>query len=168
MNYQARGRIIKIIGPIDVDAFRLFSDQMEMLLQVDRSKAITIELYSEGGDVHIALAISAMIHRCPAPVQAIVYGYVASAATLVLASAKYRVMTKEAWVMVHEISLEFDEPLGSAQRELDQYARLENQWDDLLEKYTGTSAKDWAKLHKNTTYLSAEACKKLGLVDKII
>lgn len=158
---------IRITGEINDETFSLFSEQLEQL--EESGELVNVELCSPGGDAHVALAISARMRRSLASITVIAYGYVASAAVLILASGKIRLMTQEAWVMVHEESgtLEFDSTTG-AKREVDQFIRLEGQWNALLEQYTGTPAIEWAIMHKETTHLSVESCLRLGLVDKIV
>lgn len=160
--------VIRITTAITRAAFKAFSEQMAEFKN-DSSRTIIVELFSEGGDAHAALAFAAMIRSSKTPVTVIAYGYVASAAVLILAAGHHRIMTQEAWVMVHEDSgtIEF-ESVVAMEREVKQYRGLENQWAALLEKFTGTPAEEWAIMHKETTHLSAEACKKLGLVDRIV
>jgi len=160
-------KIIRVIGEINDESFAIFSEQLEEL--ESKGKTVTIELCSHGGDAHAALAFSARMRRSSASITVIAYGYVASAAVLILATGKVRMMTKEAWVMVHEDSgtLEFDSTTG-AKREVDQFIRMEEQWNELLALYTDTPAIEWSIMHKDTTHLSADACLRLGLVDKVI
>lgn len=70
--------------------------------------------------------------------------------------------------MVHQDTGETTGELHEREREIKQDRRLEDQWNTLMEKNTSTSKEEWAKLNRKTTYLTAEDCLKLGLVDEII
>jgi ATP-dependent protease ClpP protease subunit len=96
-------------------------------------------------------------------------GLVASAAVIILAAGDMRMMSKEAWVMVHEDEVLLDDStrVQKACKDIKHYERLESQWNELLRQRTGTPAEVWADLHQKETYLDANECKRLGLVDKI-
>jgi len=160
--------IIRLIGAVDEDMYKRVSKKLEYAEDVQQAIAITIELFSTGGDAHSALAIAARIRKSPLEVRITALGQVASAAVLILASGKVRRMTKEAWVMVHEDAGNHKGDIVALEREARQSRRMEDQWAALLEELTGTPAAKWTELHKVTTYLSAEECLALGLVDKII
>lgn len=160
-------RKIYIIGSIDYESYKTFSEQLTEYEDQD-DIPIQIELSSDGGDVHAALAFSARMRLSECHLEVTAVGNVASAATLVLASGDLRKMTKEAWVMVHEEQTEFEGDVTSMERDIKHSRRLEDQWNKLLEKMTYTKAETWAKLNKDTTYLTAEECKALGLIDEVI
>lgn len=167
---MSKMRKIKIIGEISWESFEAFSDQLDEL-EFKSSKLIIIELASDGGDAKAALAFSAKIRRAHSTTSIIAYGNVASAAVIILASAKHRYISKDAWVMVHEENVGSalnDLELHAAEREVRQLRMLENQWSCLLASMTKTSAGKWEAMHKATTYLDAWECLELGLVDEVL
>jgi ATP-dependent Clp protease protease subunit len=158
---------IKIIGAIDEDAYTEFCNKLDDL-ETGGVKVITVELNSGGGTAYDALAIAGRMRTSKCKFTVTGYGLIASAAVLILAAGDVRVMTKEAWVMVHEDSGRIKGNIVTMELEALHFRRLENQWAGLLAERTLTKAEVWTKLHKETTYLSAEECLALGLVDKVI
>ncbi len=157
---------IQVIETISPESYTHFS--LEMSRAENAKKNIIIELYSAGGEAVAALAYAARIRRSRSHVTVRVYGEAASAAVLVLASGHHRQITAEAWVMVHEDSGKLKGSISDMERDTAVFRRLENQWNELLARYTRTSAQDWARMHKETTYLNAEQVVELGLADEIV
>jgi len=156
--------VINLIGDIDEDMLTSFS---EALRSTD-SKKIQIQLHSAGGDAHAALAIVSLMRLSKRYITVIGMGYVASAATLILAAGNKRLLTQESWVMVHEDSGEVSGSVSNLEAEVRQLRRMENQWNNLLEHYTGTKATEWDHIHLNDTYLTPQECLDLGLIDEIV
>jgi ATP-dependent protease ClpP protease subunit len=161
-------RKIYITGTIDEEAFLRFSKRLTVLEEQDNGP-IDVELYSYGGEAYSALAFAARMRhsRCHIVVRA--YGLVASAAVLILAAGDERMMSKEAWAMVHEDSGDAGELTTTQQEVVAIHGRkMELHWCHQLAVRTKASANKWLELHTATTYLNAKECLKLGLVDKII
>ncbi len=160
--------IIQIIGSIDEEAFKSFSEELTAYEKAG-AKEVTIELSSAGGHAYDALAFYSRIRLSSCDVQIIVYGLVASAAVLVLAAGDRRYMTSEAWVMVHEDSVH---KMSAKVTEIEKFGRhmrvQEDQWNKLLEFSTKLSASGWSQLHKAETYMTAKDCLKHGLIEEII
>jgi ATP-dependent protease ClpP protease subunit len=141
--------MIRLIGCVDEEMLRYFVKAVAFL-EKREVKEIPVYLHSEGGSAIIGIA------KC------------SSAATIILATADRRLITEETWVMVHEDSGKISGDISTMEREAEQKRRLENQWNNILAHFTGTSAKDWAALNKETTYFSAQDCLTYGLVDEIV
>lgn len=171
--YPKKDRVPKrkrlfIVGEISFESYKEFAAELGEA-ESERCTQVDVELFSDGGDAHAALAFFSRIKGSSCEVRIIALGNVASAAVLILASGDYRVMTKEAWVMVHEEQCELPGSVSDLERETKQLRRLEDQWSDLLHKYTKTTHPGvWSEMHKQTTYLDADECLELGLVDEVI
>jgi ATP-dependent Clp endopeptidase proteolytic subunit ClpP len=161
-------RRLQIIGEITDKSYKKFSKKLYELETSGPTEPITIELNSEGGEAIAALAYSARIRRCKTPIIIITYGQVASAAVLILASGETRLMSREAWVMVHEETDTLEGTTTDLEKKVKHMRRLENQWNKLLAEYTTTDAEHWDYLALNETHLCARECLDLGLVDEII
>ena len=149
-----------------METFKDFSKKLDKASQ--DSEEVLIELSSPGGDSYAALAYASAIRKYSYDLTVEAYGLVASAAVLVLAAGGIRLMNKESWVMVHENSGTLEGNVLELEREAGQLRRLEVQWAEILASVTKTKAEVWTALHKETTYLSAEQCLALGLIDRII
>lgn len=164
-------RRIRIIGDIDYDSYKLFVEELSVL-ESENKKPITIELTSEGGNPYASLAFYSRIQQSPCDITIEVYGYCASAAVLVLASAVLgsdkRRMSMDAWIMVHEEQDTWkNKSVHDIEVEVAHSRAMEDQCNTLLESVTRTSAAEWEKMHKATTYLTAKQAKQLGLIDEI-
>lgn len=160
-------RIIRVIGTIDEEAYKIFSEQLSEF-EDKPTLAVRMELSSAGGSAYDAIAFYERIRLSPCDVHITAIGYVASAAVLVLAAGDVRQMTENSWVMVHEDSGKLTGNTVELEREAKHMRRLETQWTNLLQSRTKKSSSSWGAMHKNTTYLNAHECKALGLVDEVI
>lgn len=163
-------RKINVIGEIDEEMYLSFVESLDGMDEIDPGCMVTIELSSQGGNAMAALAIFDKIRLHTGIVTVVAIGPVFSAAALVLAAGDIRIMTKNSWVMLHEDTVLVDEDMRVSQ--VERHAKnarlLEDQWNRLLSSQTKTSAKKWALLHKEETYLTAYECKKLNLTHEVI
>ncbi len=160
-------RKLYIIGEISYEAYETFTKALAAL-EVQSAKNITVELSSEGGDAYLSLAFASRIRRSICEITVIGNGLIASAAVLILAAGDKRMMTRESWLMVHEEQGEMGGPIHDLEPTLAHFRNMEHQCNGILQRVTKTSAVDWAKYHKATTYFSSEQCLELGIVDGVI
>lgn len=161
-------KTIYVVGDIDWESYKNFCIDMDEAESKNKGKQIEIHLASDGGNAHAALAFSSRMRLSENRICVTAAGYVASAATLILASGDLRRLTRESWVMVHEEQGELVGSVTELETETAQLRRMEFQWAALLWRKSNTSAKDWGEMHKQTKYLSANECLELGLVDEVI
>lgn len=162
---------ITISGGIDDDSFVKFSEELQSLQAGERSKAVEVLLISDGGSAYSAMAFYDLIRMSSITVNITVIGCAFSAATLILAAGHRRRMTRNAWVMTHEDSasdVKKSMSVSQAENEMLHLRRLESQWNELLAHRTNISETAWADMNKAVTYLSAEDCLKLGLIEEIV
>ena len=159
---------IQIISDISDESYAKFSAELaEYETNKKHRGPVIVELSSPGGNAYDALAFWARIKNSPKDIHIYAFGLIASAAVLVLAAGDKRIMSKTAWVMVHEDSVQDLTANVTEMEKFSKHARdLENQWNDLLESATTTDAGVWEMLHKDTTYLSSDQCKEFGLIDE--
>lgn len=166
MNYT-NSRCIRIIGEISEGSFEDFSKRLNEL-ESQSDKPVHVEVCSGGGLPEAALAFYSRIRLSKVDVYIYVYGHASSAASLIVAAGDKRFMTKEAWIMVHEENSEIEGDVKTFETEVEQMRRAENAWNDLLASRTKTTARSWAGMNHETTYLTAEECLELGLIDEIV
>lgn len=160
---------ITLIGDIDHEMLRRLTKRLDFIRCKPR-KPVQINLCSDGGDASIALAMHDLIKSFPYHITVTAMGLVASAAVLVLAAGDERKMTVNSWVMVHD-----DTPgniegkrVSEISKSLKNNVLFETQWNEILASDTGTSAKEWNKLHIDETYLTPIECKRLNLITEIV
>lgn len=157
---------IYINGEISIESFSEFSKELD---SVKGNQRVEIELTSDGGDAQAALAFYEKIKRHPGDVTITTYGIVASAAVLVLAAGDVRRMSKESWMMVHEDQLDLENlSVSQAEKITKHHRRMEEQWCEILSNVSSTHKGAWENLHKKETWLSAEECLKLGIIEQVI
>lgn len=138
------------------------------MLELKKCEKVIVELSSAGGEDYTSLAFYSRIKQSPCFIHIHAIGLVASAAVLILAAGDKKTMAREGWAMVHESSEDLSGEVHEIERAAAQLRRMEDQAVRLLELNTHTSAADWMKYHKETTFFNADQCLKLGLVDEVI
>lgn len=165
---QFKTRKIYLHGEVNEEMALKFSRRISLLERESKKLPITIELSSEGGTAYDALTIASRMRISPCDISVECFGLVASAAVIILAYGDKRFMTKESWVMVHEDHGTGEGSVSDLERNIAHSRRMETQWYDLMAGVTITSSTQWAHLHKLTTYLTAEECLNLGLIEGIL
>jgi ATP-dependent protease ClpP protease subunit len=160
-------RTLYIVGEIDEKSYLQFSKDLAAL-EAKSAAPVVVELNSPGGSVLDSLAFSGRMRTSPCDIEIRAFGFVASAAVLLLASGDNRIMTKDSWMMVHQGRSANVGELWEQKRDIKVGQRMEDQWSTILQDLTGTSKETWDKLHLRTTYLTADQCLKLKIVDKVV
>jgi len=163
-------RRIVITGQIREDSASQFLEQMTALEYLDSSRLITIYIDTYGGNVDSAMLIYDAIRICRCPISTIGIGKVMSAGSLILAAgdAGQRFITKNARVMIHQISGGTGGPLTDMENDLKEVARLQDQYATLLASHTNNTKKKVIEDIKVDKYMTADEAKKYGIVDKVL
>lgn len=164
---------IQIIGAIDEDAYADFTAKLAVLEQTKKKPArILVEIMSDGGSAMVALAFVSRMRLSSIVIDTLAIGRVASAATLILAAGAKRFITSEAWIMIHEDSADdLSGPVSELEKEVAQMRRQEDQWNSLLEYYSGDKVKKeiYDAMHaQGDTVLNAEEAVEWGFADEIV
>lgn len=163
-------RSFSIIGEINEAQLRRFNSAMDLLEAVS-NEPIVINLSSGGGYVDVAWAMVSRITSSRSEITVHAHGYVQSAATLILACADFRTMSRYSTFMHHEISYSPSE--GIRQRELEHMVRNNaaerRLWSRSMAQWTKKPAKFWENSgqHGLDLDLDAKTCLKFGIIDKI-
>lgn len=161
-------RKITLVGEINEELYEHFSESLDRCLSSSSTLPIYVDLISSGGSAYIGRAISGRLASLSLESVCCVYGEASSAASLVLAACKRRIVHEDAWILLHEDSMEFDGNTSQIKKLAKQMQAEENQWSRLMSKYTGTPIETWAMLHKKETYLAAHDALALGLATEIL
>lgn len=164
---------IYLVGDISEESYLSFSKKIAFVLKKHKKGSlpnININLTSTGGDAYTALAFHDLLANLKGKARITIHarGLVASAAVLILASGQVRVMSKNAWIMVHDDLVDLsDSRVAAARKDLNHYIRMENQWNSLMSNLTKADIKTWDKLHSDETFLTPTECFHLGLIDRV-
>ena len=134
-----------------------------------RGTGCTVDLYLNcaGGDVVDALSLADEIKYSQIPVKCIVQGQCVSAATLMCICAKYRVIKKNSFMMIHDISSVAKGKFSELADNVENAKMLREKIKKIYLTHTKIPAKKLNDLLKSDKMLDANQCVKLGLVDQI-
>jgi ATP-dependent protease ClpP protease subunit len=138
--------------------------------QYNLSTNPTINLYvsSDGGEVFPALSSVDRIKNCKIPVDTYVEGLVASAATLISVVGRRRYISKNAFLLIHEVRSEFWGNFSEFQDENKNMELLMRCIKKIYLEHTKLKENELSDILKHDIYLDANDALKYGLVDEII
>lgn len=138
-------------------------------LGIHKRPEIRIFIRSDGGDIHAGLSAMDCIrgmHRVK--VRTIADGVCASAATFILLGGRTRHMTRNSYIMIHQLNM--DGTWGKFEDFKDQLANLQQFMDRFREIYIKETDIPEEKLEdilKRDVYMNADQCLDWGIVDNI-
>ena len=98
------GNTVFFFCDVDEDSVRDLCVALQKLSL--KYETIRIAIQSNGGDLYPGLAAMDFIRTLHRNVETIVYGFCASAATFILLGGTKRIMGKNAWMLIHQMSSE--------------------------------------------------------------
>ena len=153
----------KILRALDVE--------MQCLALRLKIPSIPIELHihSPGGDLFAGLAAVDVIKSLTSPVHTYVEGSAASAATLMSVVADHRVMYKNSYMLIHQIStLMLHGKFEEFKDEMENQTNIMNLIKNIYLEHTKMGEEKIDDLLKHDLWLDAETCLEYGLVDEIL
>lgn len=168
LNDQLR-RII-LAGDIRQETAQDFLEQITAFECIDISRPITIYVDTYGGSVDSALCIYDIMRSCVCPIVTVGVGKVMSAGVLILAAGDKgsRFITENTRVMIHEVSSGTVGTISEMSNSVNEIKRLQDTYNIILSRETGTSKEKIADDMKKDYYMSADAAIKYGIVDKMV
>jgi ATP-dependent protease ClpP protease subunit len=145
-------------------------NMVRMDLQVDNLK-IYLHINSFGGSVFAALSTIDTIRNCLFPVVSIIEGAAASAATLMSVVCQERIIRKNAYMLIHQMSSGFWGKMEEIKDEMINLKKLTKKLKRIYREHTelNNSTSD-VKLNQILTrdlWWDSDECLKYGLVDEI-
>ena len=163
-------RQLMLSGEVDEDLAKEVIGKLLLLESISATKAIYIYVDSPGGNVYSGFAIFDVIRFIKPPVKIIGTGLIASAAALILLSAKKqnRFALPNSRYLIHQ---PLSEMRGVA-TDLEIYAkeidRIKGRLNSIIAKETGKTIEEVSKDTERDCWLDAEEALAYGLVSKII
>jgi ATP-dependent Clp endopeptidase proteolytic subunit ClpP len=131
---------------------------------------IRVFIHSNGGDMHAGLSAMDCIRSMRrSKVRTIADGVCASAATFMLLGGRTRYMTKNSYVLIHQLNL--DGTWGKYEDFKDQMENLDNFMNKLKEIYseeTSIPIEMMGDVMKRDIYFDSKKCLDLKIVDSIL
>lgn len=136
---------------------------------LEPEEPLTLIINSVGGDVDAAAEIYSMIAACKNPTTAEIHSIAASAASYLALSADYISIALPAQMMIHCASMAGGGNKFNHQWAAQQLDTVDMSILDTYCKRCGEEHRDELReMMENETYLTAQQCLALGLVDSII
>ena len=129
-----------------------------------------IKLFINSGGGSIVAGISSMdtILRCEVPIHTYVDGFSASAATFLTVVGEKRYMSRNSYMLVHQLSSTFWGTYANFEDEKKNLDLMMKTIKDVYKKYTKVPMKKLDEILKHDLLWDAKTCKEYGLIDEII
>ena len=163
-------RIIFITGPIEDGVATLVIAQMLFLEAENPKKEISMYINSPGGLVTAGMAIYDTMQFVRPAISTLCCGQAASMGSLLLtAGAKdLRFALPNARVMVHQPSGGFQGQATDIMLHAQEILNLKRRLNEIYVKHTGQPIKKIEDALERDTFLTPEAAKDFGLIDKVL
>jgi ATP-dependent Clp protease protease subunit len=163
-------RIIFITGPIEDNIATLVIAQMLFLEAENPKKEISMYINSPGGLVTAGLAIYDTMQFVRPPISTLCCGQAASMGSLLLAAGAkdLRFALPNARVMVHQPSGGFQGQATDIMLHAQEILNLKKRLNEIYVKHTGQPIKKIEDALERDTFLTPEAAKDFGLIDKVV
>ena len=162
VNRDSASELNKKIGEIESKSLTL-SNNLDI-------EPPTLKLFINSGGGSVVSGISSMdtILRTKVPVHTYVDGFAASAATFLSVVGNYRFMSRNSYMLIHQLSSNFWGTYANFEDEKQNLDLMMKTIKDVYKKYTKVPMKKLDEILKHDLLWDAETCLKYGLIDEII
>ena len=133
-----------------------------------KAPEIYLHINSYGGSLFAGFAAMDMIKYNPIPIVTIIEGCAASAATLMSICGSRRLMKKNAYMLIHQLSGGLWGKMEEMEDDMLNNKELMTKIKDLYKEYTKVPQTKLADILKHDIWWNSEMCLKYNLVDEII
>jgi ATP-dependent Clp protease protease subunit len=163
-------RIIFITGGIDDNVATLVVAQLLFLEAENPKKEVSMYINSPGGVVTSGMAIYDTMQFVRPAVSTLCVGQAASMGSLLLTAGHkdLRFALPNARIMVHQPSGGFQGQATDIMLHAQEILNLKKRLNDIYVQHTGATLKKIEDALERDTFLTAEAAKDFGLIDKVI
>ena len=130
----------------------------------------TMKIFINSGGGSVVSGISTMdtILRCKVPIHTYVDGFCASAATFLSVVGNYRFMSRNSYMLIHQLSTTFWGTYANFEDEKKNLDLMMTTIKNVYKKYTKVPIKKLNEILKHDLLWDANTCKEYGLIDEII
>jgi len=162
-------KILKAIKAAE-NTWKDFMVEFSEILDTATPKPIKIYINSNGGDVFAAIPLIDAICNSKVPIETYVEGIAASAASLISLCGHKRYITKNSFMLIHELRSGIEGTYSDIIEEKSNCDKLMKVIKDLyLEKTNGKiDKKTLNKILKKDMLLGSQECLDIGMVDEIL
>ena len=129
-----------------------------------------VHLFINSGGGSITSGISSMdtMLRCKIPVHTYIDGFCASAATFISVVGSKRFMSRNSYMLIHQLSTNFWGKYSEFEDEKQNLDLMMKTIKNVYKEYTKVPMKKLDEILKHDLLWDAETCLKYGLIDEII
>jgi ATP-dependent Clp protease protease subunit len=163
-------RIVFITGPIEDGMSTLVVAQLLFLEAENPKKEISMYINSPGGVVTSGMAIYDTMQFIRPAVSTLCVGQAASMGSLLLAAGErnMRFALPNARIMVHQPSGGFQGQATDIMLHAQEILNLKKRLNEIYVRHTGQQLKKIEDALERDTFLTAEAARDFGIVDRVI
>ena len=162
VNRNACSELNKKISELETKAITLSNN-----LDVD-APPIKIFINSGGGSIVSGVSSMDTILRCKVPVWTYVDGFAASAATFMSVVGSHRFMSRNSYMLVHQLSTSFWGTYANFEDEKQNVDLMMKNIKNVYKEYTKIPMKKIDEILKHDLMWDAKTCLEYGMIDEII
>ena len=162
VNRESAAELNKKIGEIESKSLTLANT-----LDID-PPTLKILINSGGGSITAGISSMDTILRSKVPIHTYVDGFCASAATFMSVVGSYRFMSRNSYMLIHQLSTNFWGKYSEFEDEKQNLDLMMKTIKRVYKEYTKVPMKKLDEILKHDLMWDAEKCLKYGLVDEII
>ena len=130
--------------------------------------SVKVFVNSGGGSIVSGIASMDTILRCQVPVETYVDGFSASAATFLSVVGEKRFMSRNSYMLIHQLSSNFWGTYANFEDEKKNLDLMMKTIKDVYKKYTKIPMKKLDEILKHDLMWNAQTCLDYGMIDEII
>jgi len=162
VNRESAGELNKKIGEIESKSLTLGNN-----LDIN-PPTLKILINSGGGSITAGISSMDTMLRCKVPVHTYVDGFCASAATFLSVVGNYRFMSRNSYMLIHQLSSALWGKYSEIEDEKKNLDLMMETIKNVYSEYTKVPMKKLDEILKHDLLWDAKMCLKYGLVDEII
>ena len=162
VNRESASELNKKIGELESKSLTLGHN-----LDID-PPTLKVLINSGGGSITAGISSMDTILRCKVPVHTYVDGFCASAATFLSVVGNYRFMSRNSYMLIHQLSTNFWGKYSEFEDEKQNLDLMMTTIKNVYKEYTKVPMKKIDEILKHDLMWDAETCKSLGLIDEIV
>tara|TARA_B100000686_G_scaffold262593_1_gene276023 strand:- start:89 stop:697 length:609 start_codon:yes stop_codon:yes gene_type:complete len=163
-------RIVFVVGPINDNVASLVTAQLLFLESEDPKKDIFLYVNSPGGLVTSGLGIYDTMQYIKPDVSTLCIGQAASMGSFLLAAGTKgkRFSLPNSRIMVHQPSAGFQGQATDIEIHANEVLSLKKRLNEIYSKHTGKSVAEIKTALERDNFMTPDAAKEFGLVDKVV
>ena len=162
VNRESAVELNKKIGELESKSLT-----MAKTLDID-APPIKMLINSGGGSITAGISSMDTILRCKVPVETYVDGFCASAATFLSVVGDGRYMSRNSYMLIHQLSSNFWGKYSEFEDEKQNLDLMMKTIKNVYKKYTKLPMKKLDEILKHDLMWDAETCLGYGLIDEIV